>query len=109
MEVIKSRINESPELRLIGMSHDDILKKHANDYKQYTLLKVTLTELRAIRASLPEFKRNQTTQLTWVEKLDLRIDEISAEERNKEGRSSPVKKPSTPTIKVKIMNNNGYK
>lgn len=41
----------------------EIVKKHANDWKFLTLNGVTAEEMRAIRANLPQFARNQFRQV----------------------------------------------
>ena len=49
------------------MEPETILRLHPNDFKTYTLKGIGVDELRAIRALLPVFRKEQTIQTDWVE------------------------------------------
>jgi hypothetical protein len=52
----RARYDKNPALKLIFMAQQDLLKKHANDWKLYSTQGLTVEELRAIRGNLPKFK-----------------------------------------------------
>jgi len=74
-EELSSRKKQYPALALIGLEANLILGKHQNDFNQFLLGDLCEEELRAIRASLPVFKKDQRKQLEFVETLELKIDQ----------------------------------
>jgi hypothetical protein len=77
-DALKRRLTDSPELKLIFMETNAILKLHQNDFKQYALRGLSYEELRGLRGCLPIFKSNQTVQLGWVDSLESKIEEMAA-------------------------------
>jgi len=76
-DVLLARKRLYPALTLIGMDHHQILGKHQNDFNQYLLGDLTLEEVRAIRASVPIFRRDQKKQHEFVESLDNKIEQLA--------------------------------
>lgn len=72
-----ARKRQYPALALIGMDHHQILGKHQNDFNHFLLGDLTLEEVRAIRASMPLFRRDQKRQHEFVEALDLKIEQLA--------------------------------
>lgn len=65
-ELLK-RVGENAELKLLFMEPETILRLHPTDFKTYTLKNVTLEEMRAIRAALPKFRKDQHMQQEWTD------------------------------------------
>jgi len=101
-EELRDRCMQNPELYLIGMDPKSILAKHQNDFAAYFLRGMTLVELRAIRASLPRFRKDQKKQMEWVETLENRIDVVSKEPPKP--AKKPVPKPPMSGAKLKVTN-----
>lgn len=70
------RKKTNPALTLIGMERDVILGKHQSDFNNYLLGDLTEEELRAIRASLPPFRKDQKKQQEFLETLELKIEQV---------------------------------
>jgi hypothetical protein len=94
-ELLK-RVGENPELRLLFMESETILRLHQNDYKTYTMKNITLEEMRAIRALLPPWKQDQHVQREWTETLDDRIDALAAAANKPAAPKKEVKKIALP-------------
>lgn len=75
---IKQRLTDNPELKLILMDPQAILKLHQNDFKMFAIRGLTSEELRALRGALPTFRRDQQVQLGWVESIESKIEELAA-------------------------------
>lgn len=93
------KIGENPELRFLFMEPDTIMKLHQSDFKAFSLRGLGLEELRAIRACLPQFRKDQKVQADWVEGLDNKIEEMSANGEVKKEKKAP--NPNAPKIKIK--------
>ena len=65
-ELLK-RVGENAELKLLLMEPETILRLHPTDFKTYTLKNTTLEEMRAIRAALPKFRKDQHVQQEWTD------------------------------------------
>ncbi|GAM26464.1 hypothetical protein SAMD00019534_096390 [Acytostelium subglobosum LB1] len=89
---LKDRIKESPELALIGMDPKAIMSKHQNDFQQYFIIKCTLEELRAIRASLPKWRGDQKRQIDWTNALEDKIEQFA------KNPPPPRRTPSRPKL-----------
>jgi len=74
---VLGRKRQYAALTLIGMDRDQILGKHQNDFNQFLLGDLTLEELRAIRASLPAFRRDQKKQHEFIDSLELKIEQLA--------------------------------
>jgi len=72
---IKEKVRINPELGLIGLDPKAILAKHQDDFIQYSLRNLELDEMRAIRASLPKFRKDQKKQIEFCESLEDKIDQ----------------------------------
>jgi len=75
---IKQRLTDNPEMKLMLMEPQAILKLHQNDFKMFAIRGLTVDELRALRGCLPTFRRDQSVQLGWVESIESKIEELSA-------------------------------
>jgi len=91
---LEERMKMVPALRLITMDTVEIVKRHADDWKFLTLSGLTAEEMRAIRANLPQFSRNQLRQLAWCQRLDDMI------EKAENTAASPKPKPRAATRKI---------
>jgi len=76
-DTLLARKRQYPALSLIGMDPQTILGKHQNDFNQYLLGDLSIEEVRAIRASLPTFRRDQKKQHEFVEGLDNKIEQLA--------------------------------
>lgn len=91
---MKERLTHNPELRIILMEPQAILKWHQNDFKMFAIRGLTAEELRAIRGNLPTFRRDQQIQLGWVESVESKIDELEAN-ASKPPPPKPASKPAS--------------
>jgi len=89
------KIGENPELRFLFMEPDTILKLHTSDFKAFSLRGLALEELRAIRACMPNFRKDQKVQQDWVDGLDEKIENMSSAPP-----ASP--KPNKPAKAIKL-------
>jgi len=96
---LAERLKMIPTLQLILADPVDIVKKHANDWKFLTLNGLNAEEMRAIRANLPQFARNQLRQLAWCQRLDDLIDKLE------NSPSSPKQKPRPQTRHITFAPN----
>jgi len=80
---LRKRLTKHPELTLIFLSKEQILKKHESDFKNY-VLNITEQELRALRHVSPNFRPDQETQQRFLQTLDNKI---------KEAATKPAPKP----------------
>jgi len=92
------KIGENPELRFLFMEPDTILKLHTSDFKAFSLRGLALEELRAIRACMPNFRKDQKVQQDWVDGLDEKIENMSsappaAPKPNKPAKAIKLPKP----------------
>jgi len=93
-ENMQDRIRQHPALSLVGMPLSQILGKHQNDFNQFLLGDLELYELRAIRAALPQFRRDQRRQAEFTDSLELKIEELSKTPHHSNSRKTrtPLKK-----------------
>jgi len=77
-ESARFRLKALPAIALLLLSPADIVKKPANEWKYITTSGLTVDEMKAIRANLPQFGRHQLRQLVWVQSLEDRIDAVLA-------------------------------
>jgi len=89
------KIGENPELRFLFMEPDTILKLHTSDFKAFSLRGLTLDELRAIRACLPNFRKDQKIQQDWSDGLDDKIEQMSS-------NPAPTPKPPKASKPLKL-------
>lgn len=100
-EQIKQRLTDNPELKLILMEPQAILKLHQNDFKMFAIRGLTLEELRALRGSLPTFRRDQQVQLGWVDSMEGKIEELAANGGDKPAPPKPVQKKPAKKLNMK--------
>jgi len=72
-----------PELKFILRTPEQILRAHANDFKQASTQNLILIEARALYHNMPVFRRDQEQQAQFVQQLQSKIEE-------------EMKKPSKP-------------
>lgn len=101
---LAERVKTIPTLKLITMDPIEIVKKHADDWKFLTLGGLNADEMRAIRANLPQFARNQLRQLAWCQRLDDMIDKLE----NANDSPKPKPRPTTRRITFKPGTANVY-
>jgi len=87
-EQFRIRRKQYVALQLIGQDKDVILGKHQSDYNAFPFTDLTEEELRAIRASLPTYKKEQKRQLEFVEALELKIQQVK--------KATPTEKSKRP-------------
>lgn len=63
-----------PELKLLELTHDQILKKHQNDFKSLTAQNLSLEEARALYECLPVFRKDQEVHLQFSQQLKEKIE-----------------------------------
>jgi len=61
-------------LKFLDCDFDQINKKHVNDFKGLTTQNLTLEEARALYACMPEFRKDQEVQLSFVGQLKEKIE-----------------------------------
>jgi len=104
-EEFRIRRKQYLALQLIGLDKDIIMGKHQSDYNVYPLSDLSEEELRAIRASLPTYRKEQRRQLEFVEALELRIQQVKTlpipSEKIKRSPSTPsCLKFSSPKLRL---------
>ena len=52
-------LGRKPELKFLGFSQDQIMKKHVNDFKGVTTQNLDEQEARALYACMPAFRKEQ--------------------------------------------------
>jgi hypothetical protein len=67
-------LKRKPELKFLDCDHDQIMKKHVNDFKGLTTQNLTLEEARALYGCMPEFRKDQESQLQFVGQLKEKIE-----------------------------------
>jgi len=67
-------LKRKPELKFLDCDHDQIMKKHVNDFKGLTTQNLSLEEARALYGCLPEFRKDQEFQLQFVGQLKEKIE-----------------------------------
>lgn len=108
-------VKDQKVFKLFFMNKDAIMKMHQNDFPSFTFQKMEKEEvhnisyraivsysfqLRALRAWMPNFRRDQAVQAGWQESLDARIELMEREEA--EGKRPPPSpryhrpRPTTP-------------
>lgn len=92
---LKQRLIDNPELKLIFMETQAILRVHQNDFKMFAIRGLSLEELRGLRGCLPNFRRDQPVQLGWSESIDGKIEEMAANAaKPPPAKPPPAKKPA---------------
>eukprot|EP01121_Diplochlamys_sp_Union-15-3_P013230 TRINITY_DN4073_c0_g1_i1.p1 TRINITY_DN4073_c0_g1~~TRINITY_DN4073_c0_g1_i1.p1 ORF type:complete len:213 (+),score=57.81 TRINITY_DN4073_c0_g1_i1:55-639(+) len=87
-EAFKARAKKSPELLLILLPKETILKRHESDFKTYTLM-ISEKELRALRHAMPKFRSDQKVQISFVDSIENKI-----REQAKAAEAPPPPKPA---------------
>jgi hypothetical protein len=59
---VRKRLQRNPELALISINKEQILQRHANDFRAFVLNGLSSEELRALYYNLPDFKQDQPVQ-----------------------------------------------
>eukprot|EP01127_Copromyxa_protea_P022569 TRINITY_DN815_c0_g6_i1.p1 TRINITY_DN815_c0_g6~~TRINITY_DN815_c0_g6_i1.p1 ORF type:complete len:949 (-),score=336.03 TRINITY_DN815_c0_g6_i1:196-3042(-) len=67
-------LGRKPELKFLGFTPEQIMKKHVNDFKGVTTQNLDETEARALYACMPAFRKDQEKQLEFVEQLKNKIE-----------------------------------
>jgi hypothetical protein len=67
-------LKRKPELKFLDCDHDQIMKKHVNDFKGLTTQNLTLEEARALYGCMPEFRKDQEAQLQFAGQLKDKIE-----------------------------------
>lgn len=103
------KVRKYPELRLIMMDGESIMKKHENDFKMFVLSGLPMDELRAIRGSLPKFRTDQKVQVQFVDNLDTKIDEMEVSRalltfpQSNASKPKPAKKGPTKKLNLRAQ------
>jgi len=69
-----AQLKRKPELKFLDFTQDQIMKKHANDFKGVTTQNLTLDEARALYANMPEFRKDMEAQIQFSEQLKQKIE-----------------------------------
>lgn len=93
----RRRLARNPELALIAQDKQAILARHQNDYKMFSLTGLSNQELRAILASLPEYRRDQRVQLEFRDRLEELIETTAR--RQSEAAADANPRPAQPPPK----------
>jgi len=86
-------LKRKPELKFVECTPDQINKKHVNDFKGLTTQNLTLEEARALYGVMPEFRKDQESQLMFLGQLK---DKIELEMKKPKEKAPPpivAKKP----------------
>lgn len=89
----KQRFTDNPELKLMFLEPQAILKLHQNDFKMFAIRGLTAEELRALRGCLPTFRKDQRVQLDWVDSIEGKIEELGSSEAKPPPPPKAAKKP----------------
>jgi len=80
-------LGRKPELKFLGFTQEQIMKKHVNDFKGVTTQNLDETEARALYCCMPAFRKDMEKQMEFLEQLKNKIEiEIK----------KPKKKPPPP-------------
>jgi len=71
------------ELKFLGFTPDQIMKKHVNDFKGVTTQNLDETEARALYGCMPVFRKDQEAQLQFSEQLKNKIETEVKKPKNK--------------------------
>jgi hypothetical protein len=99
-EQLKQRLTDNPELKLVLMEPNAILKMHQNDFKNFAMRGLSIDEVRALRGCVPTFRKDQRVQVDWVDSLEAKIDEMAAN-AVKPPPAKPKKEPKSSAKKWK--------
>eukprot|EP01120_Amphizonella_sp_Union-15-10_P013805 TRINITY_DN6501_c0_g1_i1.p1 TRINITY_DN6501_c0_g1~~TRINITY_DN6501_c0_g1_i1.p1 ORF type:complete len:321 (-),score=81.51 TRINITY_DN6501_c0_g1_i1:107-1069(-) len=91
----RKRLNKHPEFSLLFLSRDQILRKHAGDFRNFAL-NLTELEMRALMHVMPNFKIGQEVQLRFVQALAQKIRECGVVTCGVAART-----PKSPTLRKK--------
>jgi hypothetical protein len=86
-------LKRKPELKFIECTPDQIMKKHINDFKGLTTQNLTMEEARALYGVMPDFRKDQESQLMFLGQLK---DKIELEMKKPKEKAPPpivAKKP----------------
>jgi len=87
-------LKRKPELKFLDCDFDQINKKHVNDFKGLTTQNLTLEEARALYACMPDFRKDQEVQLSFLGQLKEKIEtEVK----------KPKHKPPPPIVATKTV------
>eukprot|EP01121_Diplochlamys_sp_Union-15-3_P019159 TRINITY_DN7154_c0_g1_i1.p1 TRINITY_DN7154_c0_g1~~TRINITY_DN7154_c0_g1_i1.p1 ORF type:complete len:133 (-),score=32.90 TRINITY_DN7154_c0_g1_i1:3-401(-) len=75
-DAFKARAKKSPELLLILLPKETILKRHESDFKTYGLT-LKEKELRALRHAMPKFRSDQKVQSAFLDSIENKIRELA--------------------------------
>jgi len=78
----------------LDCDHDQIMKKHVNDFKGLTTQNLTLEEARALYGCMPEFRKDQESQLQFAGQLKEKIENEM---------KKPKVKPPPPIVSTKVV------
>jgi len=86
-------LKRKPELKFLDSDHEQIMKKHVNDFKGLTTQNLSLQEARALYACMPEFRKDQEAQLQFVGQLKEKIENEMKKPKVKPPPPIVAKKP----------------
>jgi len=86
-------LKRKPELKFIECTPDAIMKKHVNDFKGLTTQNLTLEEARALYGVMPEFRKDQESQLQFIGQLKDKIENEMKKPKDKGPPPIVAKKP----------------
>jgi len=95
-------LKRKPELKFIECTPDAIMKKHVNDFKGLTTQNLTLEEARALYGVMPEFRKDQESQMMFLGQLKDKIENELKKPKEKGPPPIVAKKPvvfKKPTVK----------
>lgn len=70
-------LGRKPELKFLGFNHDQIMKKHVNDFKGVTTQNLDEQEARALYAAMPAFRKEQVRIYVLMQILTLPTGETT--------------------------------
>jgi len=80
---LSTKLSKKPELRLLSLAPEQLLRKHENDWKGITTQSLDETEARALYAAMPAFRKDQFPQTQFVEQLKNRIESEAIKPKTK--------------------------
>ncbi|XP_063934639.1 uncharacterized protein LOC135146401 [Zophobas morio] len=103
-EDVRKRLQRNPELALISINKEQILQRHANDFRAFVLNGLSSEELRALYYNLPDFKQDQPVQSEFKQRVFEKIDETAC--REEELRKNPQPKKVAKKLKFQKVSGN---
>jgi len=89
------------ELKFILRTPDQILRAHANDFKQVSTQNLILIEARALYHNMPVFRRDQEQQMQFVQQLQAKIEDEMKKPQKPAPPPIATKKKEEVVIKTK--------